>query len=66
MYIVYEGVRADEVRVAEYHFCAQPKARDLDVFQANALNTERLFSSSPSQTQDTGRLIAKGPESGGE
>lgn len=42
------------------------RRRDLDVFQANALNTERLFSSSPSQTQDTGRLIAKGPESGGE
>lgn len=29
MYIVYEGVRADEVRVAEYHFCAQPKAKRL-------------------------------------
>lgn len=58
MYIVYEGVRADEVRVAEYHFCA--------VSGECAEHRAFVFSSSPSQTQDTGRLIAKGPESGGE
>lgn len=62
MYIVYEGVRADEVRVAEYHFCAQPKAKRLRCVSGECAEHR----ASPSQTQDTGRLIAKGPESGGE
>lgn len=67
MYIVYEGVRADEVRVAEYHFCAQPKAKRLRCVSGEcAEHRAFVFSSSPSQTQDTGRLIAKRPESGGE